>query len=59
MNSVQGMVARTTKFKESATLPFVIPSEAEESAVFASQYRMLTGETVLLIRSEAHRRSIV
>jgi len=41
MNDIHGIVARTTKFKESATLPFVIPSEAEESAVSPSQYRML------------------
>ena len=27
MNDIHGIVARTTKFKESATLPFVIPSE--------------------------------
>ena len=37
----------------SAALPFVIPSEAEESAVSASQYQMPTGETVLFIPSVA------
>jgi hypothetical protein len=30
-----------TNPNQSATLPFVIPSEAEESAVSASQYQML------------------
>ena len=33
MNNTHGIVARTIKFKESATLPFVIPSVAEGSAV--------------------------
>jgi hypothetical protein len=33
MNNIHGTVASTTTFKQSATLPFVIPSEAEESAV--------------------------
>jgi hypothetical protein len=39
------MVGGTTKFEESAVLPFVIPSEAEESAVSPSQYRILMEES--------------
>src|SRR5271170_2912003 len=46
----QAVVATTTS-NENTPLPFVIPSEAEESAVSASQYQMLTGETVLFIPS--------
>jgi hypothetical protein len=44
MNNIHGMVASTTTFKQSATLPFVIKSEAEESAVSPSLASMLTGE---------------
>jgi hypothetical protein len=50
MHDIHGIVGRTTKFKESTVLPFVIPSEAEESAVSPSQYRMLM-EKVLFIGS--------
>jgi len=41
MNNTHGIVARTIKSKESATFPFVIPEQAEESAVSPSRYRML------------------
>jgi len=34
------IVGGTTKFKESAVLPFVIPSEAEESAVHVAQQQI-------------------
>jgi hypothetical protein len=44
MNSIRRHVTSTTALKRSAAVPFVIPSEAEESAVSASQYQMLTGK---------------
>jgi hypothetical protein len=44
MTNPMDVVARTTKFKESATLPFVIPSAAEGSAVSLSQYQMVAGK---------------
>jgi hypothetical protein len=53
MNRHPQAVVATTTSNESTTLPFVIPSEAEESAVSASQYQMLTGETVLFIPSSS------
>jgi hypothetical protein len=51
MNKVCEVVITTITPNGSAALPFVIPSAAEESAVSASQYQMLTGETVLFIGS--------
>jgi hypothetical protein len=53
MNIIRRHVASTTTLNRSAAVPFVIPSEAEESAVSASQYQMLTGETVLFIGSDS------
>ncbi len=44
MNNVSELVITTITPNGSATLPFVIPSEAEGSAVSASQYQMLTGK---------------
>jgi hypothetical protein len=41
-----------TALHGSVALPFVIPSEAEESAVSPSLASMLTGETVLFIKSK-------
>jgi hypothetical protein len=43
MNSIHGQLAPSHP-TESATLPFVIPSEAEESAVSPSRYQMPTGK---------------
>jgi hypothetical protein len=44
MNNVSELVITAITPNGSASLPFVIPSEAEGSAVSASQYQMLTGK---------------
>ena len=51
MNSIHRQLLPPLHPMRAPILPFVIPSGAEESAVSASQYQMLTGETVLFIGS--------